>query len=142
MNANTRTRHIAGTIRMAVADRSNSRQPLLDTLAQVARGLGNGNRVALLECLARAEAPVEALAHATRLSIANASQHLQQLRRAGLVSARRQGRHMFYRLTDERIVTLLGLLQQIAESNLAKAERLVGQSLAKAECGPGTTNAP
>jgi ArsR family transcriptional regulator len=118
---------------MTDVDRLNSRQQLLDTLAQVARGLGNGNRLELLECLAQAEAPVEALAQATSLSVANASQHLQQLRRAGLVTARREGRHMFYRLTDERIVTLLGLLQQIAESNLAEVERLVGQLFADAD---------
>jgi DNA-binding transcriptional ArsR family regulator len=118
---------------MANVDRSNSRQQLLNTLAQVARGLGNGNRLELLECLAQAEAPVEALAQATSLSVANASQHLQQLRRAGLVTARRDGRHMFYRLTDERIVTLLGLLQQIAESNLAEVERLVGKLFADAD---------
>lgn len=118
---------------MANVDRSNSRQQLLDTLAQVARGLGNGNRLELLECLAQAEAPVEALAQATSLSVANTSQHLQQLRRAGLVTARREGRHMFYRLTDERIVTLLGLLRQIAESNLAEVERLVGQLFADAD---------
>lgn len=118
---------------MANVDRSNSRQQLLDTLAQVARSLGNGNRLELLECLAQVEAPVEALAEATSLSVANASQHLQQLRRAGLVTARRDGRHIFYRLTDERIVTLLGLLQQIAESNLAEVERLVGQLFADAD---------
>lgn len=112
---------------------SNARQQLLDILAQVARGLGNGNRLELLECLAQAEAPVEALAQAAGLSIANASQHLQQLRRAGLVTARRDGRQVFYRLTDERIVTLLGLLQQIAESNLAEVERLVGQLFADAD---------
>lgn len=126
---------------MAVADRSGSRRPSIDALARVARGLGNGNRLELLECLARAEAPVEALAQATSLSIANASQHLQQLRRAGLVTARREGRHMFYRLTDQRIVTLLGLLQQIVESNLAHVERLAGQQFADADGGRQTTNA-
>lgn len=128
-----RSPHTLRENRMANVDRSNSRQQLLDTLAQVARGLGNGNRLELLECLAQAEAPVEALAQATRLSVANASQHLQQLRRVGLVTARREGRHVYYRLTDERIVTLLGLLQQIAESNLAEVERLVGNLFADAD---------
>ena len=141
MNGHSRTQYLAGKTRMAVADRPDCRQQLLDTLAQVARGLGNGNRLELLECLAQAEAPVEALAQAVRLSVANASQHLQQLRRVGLVTARRQGRHMFYRLTDERIVTLLGLLQQIAETNLAKAERPAGRSFADAAGGRGSTNA-
>lgn len=108
----------------------SSHQKLLDTLAQVARALGNGHRLALLEQLAQAEAPVEVLAQRTSLAIGNASQHLQQLRRAGLVTAERNGKQMIYRLTDERIVSLLSLLRQVAETNLAEMERLIGQLFA------------
>lgn len=107
-----------------------SQQELLDTLAQVTRALGNGHRLALVERLAQGEAAVETLASTTSLSIANASQHLQQLRRAGLVTARRAGKQNIYRLTDERIVTVLGLLREIAETNLAEMERLVGRLFA------------
>jgi len=104
-----------------------SQQDLLDTLAQVARALGNGYRLALLERLSQAEASVETLASTADLTVGNASQHLQQLRRAGLVTANRSGKHMIYHLTDERIITLLGLLRQVAETNLAEMERLVGR---------------
>jgi len=108
----------------------NSQQDLFDTLAQVARALGNGHRLALLERLAQSSAAVETLATATGLSIGNASQHLQQLRRAGLVTASRSGKQMIYRLTDERIINLLSLLRQVAETNLAEMERLVSQLFA------------
>ncbi len=104
-----------------------SQQEILDTLAQVARALGSGHRLALLERLAQAEAAVETLAHTAELTTGNASQHLQQLRRAGLVTARRSGKQMIYRLTDERIVALMGLLRQVAETNLAEMERLVSR---------------
>lgn len=107
-----------------------SQQQLLDTLALVARALGNGHRLALLERLAQGEAPVETLASTADLTVGNASQHLQQLRRAGLVTARRAGKQMIYRLTDERVVTLMGLLRQVAETNLAEMERLVGRLFA------------
>lgn len=107
-----------------------SKQELLDTLASVARALGNGHRLALVERLAQTEAPVETLAETAGLTIGNASQHLQHLRRAGLVTARRDGKQMFYRLTDERIVTLLTLLRQVAETNLAEMERLVSRLFA------------
>lgn len=108
-----------------------SQRDLLDTLARVARALGNGHRLALLERLAQGEAAVETLAGTAELGIGNASQHLQQLRRAGLVTARRSGKQMIYRLTDERIVTLTSLLRQVAETNLAEMERLVGQWFAE-----------
>lgn len=103
---------------------------LLDTLAQVARALGSGHRLALLERLAQSDASVEVLANTAELTIGNASQHLQHLRRAGLVTAQRCGKQMIYRLTDERIVTLLGLLRQVAETNLAEMERLVSRLFA------------
>lgn len=108
-----------------------SQQDLLDTLAQVARALGNGHRLALLERLAQGDASVDTLANTTDLTVGNASQHLQHLRRAGLVTAQRSGKQMFYRLTDERIVNLLGLLRQVAETNLAEMERLVSRLFAE-----------
>ena len=108
-----------------------SQQDLLDTLAQVARALGNGHRLALLERLAQGDASVETLANTTDLTVGNASQHLQHLRRAGLVTAQRSGKQMIYRLTDERIVNLLGLLRQVAETNLAEMERLVSRLFAE-----------
>jgi ArsR family transcriptional regulator len=79
----------------------------------------------LLEQLAQGERSVEALAQRLRLSIANASQHLQQLRRAGLIASRREGKFVFYRLTDEAVLHLLASLRQIAERNLAEVDRVV-----------------
>lgn len=106
------------------------KQDLHNTLALVAQGLANGHRLTLLEHLAQSEASVERLANLADLSVGNASQHLQQLRRAGLVTARRDGKQMFYRLTDERIIALLTLLRQIAETNLAEMERLLARLFA------------
>lgn len=109
---------------------SDYRHELFDTLAQVGRALGHGNRLELLDRLAQAEATVDRLARVTGLSVANCSQHLQQLRRAGLVTTRRDGRQMVYRLTDERVVQVITLMREVAETNLAEVERLVGRLFA------------
>ena len=61
----------------------------------------------------------------TGLSIANASQHLQQIRRAGMVSTRRHGKFVYYRLVDDAVLGLLAALRRIAERNLAEVERIV-----------------
>ncbi|UZD65914.1 MULTISPECIES: ArsR/SmtB family transcription factor [Marinobacter] len=106
------------------------REDLLDTLAQVGKALGNGHRLALLERLAQGEAAVETLAETAGLTVGNASAHLQHLRRAGLVTARRAGKQMIYRLTDQRTVTLLSLMRDVAETNLAEMERLVSRLFA------------
>jgi ArsR family transcriptional regulator len=68
---------------------------------------------------------VEILAAKTGLSIANASQHLQQMRRAGIISARRDGKFVFYRLADESVLDLLAALRRIAERNSAEVERVI-----------------
>lgn len=107
-----------------------SRQDLFDTLAQVGKALGSGHRLALLERIAQGEASVETLASTVDLTVGNTSAHLQHLRRAGLVTATRSGKQMLYRLTDQRIVTLMGLLREVAETNLAEMERLVSRLFA------------
>src|SRR5262249_1209858 len=68
---------------------------------------------------------VEVLAQRTGLSIANASQHLQHLRRAGIVTNRRDGKFVYYRLADDAVLELLAALRRLAERNVAEVERLV-----------------
>ena len=108
------SRVAAGTVRAA--------------LAEVAKALGHEHRVELIEQLAQGPRSVEALAERVGLSVANASQHLQQLRRAGLVATQRDGKRVLYRLADEvetDIVLLLGALRHVAEHAVASMERIV-----------------
>jgi ArsR family transcriptional regulator len=93
--------------------------------ALVAKALGHADRLELLEQVGQAERGVDSLAERTGLSIANASQHLQQLRRAGLVASRRDGRFVLYRIADESVVSVLSALTHVAERNLAEVERIV-----------------
>src|SRR4051794_8932442 len=93
--------------------------------ATVAKSLGHAHRLELLEQLAQGERSVEVLADRTGLSVANASQHLQQLRRAGLVRSRRDGKFVHYRLADDMVLDVLMGLRRIAERNLAEVERVV-----------------
>jgi ArsR family transcriptional regulator len=97
----------------------------------VAKALGHAHRLELLEHLAQGERSVEALAARAGISVANASQHLQQLRRAGLAAARRAGKRVVYRLTDDTVVGLLGALRQTAERNVAEVERVVASYFRK-----------
>jgi rhodanese-related sulfurtransferase/predicted transcriptional regulator len=105
--------------------RENPKRALFEQFATVAKTLGNSHRLELLEMLAQGERSVEGLADLTGLTVANTSQHLQNLRRAGLVTARREGKRIFYRLADDEVVSLLGSLRHLAERNLAQVERIV-----------------
>lgn len=109
------SRNAAGTVRAA--------------LAEVAKALGHEHRIELVEQLAQGARSVEALAERVGLSVANASQHLQQLRRAGLVTTQRGGKRVFYRLADESeadIVALIGGLRHVATHTVASMERVIG----------------
>ena len=93
--------------------------------AAVAKAMSHAHRLELLELLAQGERNVEAVAERAGLSIANASQHLQQLRRSGLVTARREGKHVRYRLSDDAVVTALAALRRIAELHVGEAQKVV-----------------
>jgi rhodanese-related sulfurtransferase/DNA-binding transcriptional ArsR family regulator len=103
----------------------NPKLALFAQFAAVAKSLAHAHRLELLEQLAQGERSVEVLADRTGLSMANASQHLQQMRRAGLVTNRRDGKFIYYRLADDSVLDLLAALRGIAERNLAEVERLV-----------------
>jgi rhodanese-related sulfurtransferase/DNA-binding HxlR family transcriptional regulator len=103
----------------------NPKREIFEQFALVAKTLGHADRLDILEHLGQGERSVDALAQRIGLSIANTSQHLQQLRRAGLVASRRDGKFVLYRLADEAVVGLLGSLRQVAERNLAEVDRIV-----------------
>ena len=90
------------------------KERLNDGFARVAQGLASGRRIELLDLLAQGERPVDEIAGALVMSIANCSQHLQVLRRAGLVATRRDGNRVWYRLASESVADLLGLLRDVA----------------------------
>ncbi|WP_246832517.1 metalloregulator ArsR/SmtB family transcription factor [Thioclava sp. DLFJ4-1] len=112
---------------------------LLEEYALVARALSAPARLMLLEQLAQNERRVEALAEKTGLTVANCSQHLQQLRRAGLVTSRRDGKAIIYRLTDARTLTLLGVLGDVAERNLAQVGEIL-RGISNGEDAPEPIN--
>src|SRR5215831_13757580 len=102
-----------------------SKAQIFEQFAEVARVLGHANRLELLEHVAQGERPVERLAQLTGLSIANASQHLQVLRRAGLVRGRRDGKQVLYRLGDGPVIELLAALRRYAEHSRAELNAIV-----------------
>ncbi|VAX08390.1 Transcriptional regulator, ArsR family [hydrothermal vent metagenome] len=102
---------------------------LFEQLARVGKALSSSSRLELLEFLAQGEKGVEALAKVSGLSVANTSQHLQNLRNAGLVESRKSGQKVFYSLSDDSTVTLLGTIRHIAENNLAELDLLINTYL-------------
>jgi rhodanese-related sulfurtransferase len=96
---------------------------LYDGLADVGRALASGPRLVLMDLLSQRERSVDELASSARLSVANASQHLQVLRRAGLVSTRREGARVHYRPAGDDVVALWLSLRAVAAARVGDVER-------------------
>ena len=82
--------------------------------ANVARALSDPKRLCVLETLATGERSVGELSRDVGCQVPNMSQHLAVLRSAGLVSSRRDGSTVYYRLADPRVLEAYRLIQTIA----------------------------
>ena len=106
-----------------------TKEALFDGFAQVAKALSNGRRAEIVDVLANGERSVESLAAEVHQSIANTSQHLQILKNAGLVTPRRDGTFVYYRLAGPEVVGFWRALQGFARESRGDIERLVHKYL-------------
>jgi len=110
---------------------------LFEQLARIGKALGNAYRLQILDLLAQGERSVDVVAQLCHLSITNASQHLQHLRRAGLVQARKEGLYVHYRLSGDGVVRLVAAMRAVGEEHVAEVDKLIKEYLnAKDELEP------
>src|SRR2546427_8234151 len=105
-------------------DGRRAKTALFDEFAGLAHALANGRRLEIVDILANGERAVERLASETELSVANASQHLQVLREAGLVRRRRDGTRIYYALRDPHVFDLWRNLRTVAAQQRAEVGQL------------------
>lgn len=98
---------------------------IFEHIADLARALASPQRLELLEHIGQGERSVEALAGLSGLSVANASHHLKQLRRAGLVQARKSGKNVIYRLGGQSPGAILSALREHVEGSRAEVQAIV-----------------
>jgi rhodanese-related sulfurtransferase len=106
-----------------MADRT-AKDALFEALASVAKALGHGHRAELVDVLAQGERSVEDLAVEIGQSVANTSHHLRSLARAGLMTTRRDGTRVYYRLASDRVGELWAAMRDVAAAHVADLDRL------------------
>ena len=79
---------------------------LFESIAAVGKAFASPRRLELLDLLAQGPHTVDRLAKASKQSVANASQHLQALHAAGLVTRERDGTKVRYELAGEDVLRL------------------------------------
>ena len=115
------------------------KRALFDEFGRIGKALASGRRIELLDVLANGERTVEAVAGEVGLSVANTSQHLQILRQAGLVTTRREGTSIHYRLAGPEVFELWRTLRTLTGARSAEVERLAAAYLgARDELEPVT----
>lgn len=111
-----------------VGDRA-AKDALFEGLAEVAKALASGRRTEIIDVLAQGERSVEEIAVELDQSVANTSHHLRALARAGLVTTRRDGTRIHYRLASVRVGELWAAVRDVAEAHVAGLERLAAAYL-------------
>jgi rhodanese-related sulfurtransferase/DNA-binding MarR family transcriptional regulator len=96
---------------------------LYGQFARVGKALANPARLELLDLLAQGERSVEELADTAQMKMSNTSAQLRMLAGAGLVTSRRDGVRIFYRLADSGVTALIGQVQEFAAARLAEVEQ-------------------
>ncbi|ACL73042.1 transcriptional regulator, ArsR family [Thioalkalivibrio sulfidiphilus HL-EbGr7] len=108
---------------------TNIKHLLLAQFARLGKALSHPNRLELLEFLAQGSRGVDELAGLSGQSVANTSQHLQQLRQAGLVESRRQGQRVLYSLAGDDVIALMDALRRVARQHIPDVDHLVHRHL-------------
>jgi rhodanese-related sulfurtransferase/DNA-binding HxlR family transcriptional regulator len=97
---------------------------MFDGFAEIAKALGNGRRAELIDVLEQGERHVEQLAAEIGQSTANTSFHLRALASAGLVTTRRDGTRIYYRLSSDRVGELWSALRDVAAAHHHRLDAL------------------
>jgi len=97
---------------------------IYDQFARIGKAVSSPKRLEILDLLCQGERTVEALAREARMSVANASQHLQGLRAACLVDAEKSGVYVTYRIKDESVCAFFHAMRVLAEHQLAEIEQI------------------
>jgi rhodanese-related sulfurtransferase len=101
-----------------------AKDALFDAFASVGKALANGRRAEIVDVLAQGERSVEQISAEIEQSVANTSQHLQHLLRAGLVRTRRSGTRIYYALASAEVAALWANQRAVAERHVHAIEGL------------------
>ena len=106
-----------------------TKDALYDGFAEVGKALASGRRAEIVDVLAQGERHVEDLAGEIDQTVANASFHLRALAVAGLVTTRRDGNRIYYRLASDEVAALWAAVRRVAGAHLATLDSLAAAYL-------------
>lgn len=106
--------------------------PISELKAEMFRALSHPARIRILETLAGGERSVGEMQPAVGIEASHLSQQLGVLRRAGLVTSRKDGQSVYYSIKNPLLVDLLAVAKQLLISSLAETKDLLAELRAEA----------
>ncbi|MGQ9922102.1 MAG: ArsR/SmtB family transcription factor [Desulfobacca sp.] len=116
---------------------------IFELQADICQTLANAKRLQILNLLKNGEMSVGAMVAALDIAKPNLSQHLSVMRQKGILTARREGTIIYYRLATPRIIEACRVMRQVLLEALAVRGSLSGEiAAAAAETSPAATQTP
>ena len=106
-------------------DKREFKDRIYTALSALVKAMANPHRLEIIDLLGQAERSVEQIANETGMSVANASQHLQTLKQAGLVTVKRNGNFIIYRLANDNVYKSWKDLRTIGVETLSEVNKLI-----------------
>jgi len=93
--------------------------------AEMCKVFSNSTRLEILNLLRDKEMSVTGLIEKTKLSQANISQHLSIMKSKGIVISNRKGKHVYYKLTNPKIINAFDIIREVLSEKLKKDGKIV-----------------
>jgi rhodanese-related sulfurtransferase len=98
-------------------------------MAIVTKSLGNPKRLEIVELLSQGEKTVESIAEQAELGIKNASAQLKELKASRLVESRKEGKYVFYRLSDPQVARFWVELRSFSQNRISEIQQLLDDAI-------------
>ena len=105
----------------------------LEQFARIGKAMASPSRLELLDLLCQSEKSVETLVEQSSLTLKNVSAQLKVLKEAGLVRARREGKYIFYSVSDEKVAQFWSNLQDFSSRQLAELRQISSELMQDSE---------
>lgn len=111
----------------------NIKNAIYEQLARSTKALGHPKRIEILDLLSQVEKTVEQISQQAEMGIKNASAQLKELRSALLVDSRKDGKHIYYRLSNPQTNQLLHSIRKYSEQQFSELQKIATEAFASVD---------
>ncbi len=97
---------------------------LYEIHAEICKTLGNAKRIEILNALQNRELTVSKLVEIMGIPPANVSQHLAVMRQKGILTARREGSNIYYKVSNSKVIKACNLMREVLLEQLEEGQKI------------------